>query len=63
MIKLNTMDNILSALPVALHTCRTVASLPPLQNCDTLRMYDAQRQGRLSFYMTNYGEEATHIGR
>ncbi|KAG8273326.1 hypothetical protein J6590_023839 [Homalodisca vitripennis] len=22
-------------------------------------MYDAQRQGRISFYMTNYGEEAT----
>lgn len=25
-------------------------------------LYDAQRQGRISFYMTNYGEEATHIG-
>jgi len=25
-------------------------------------MYDAQRQGRVSFYMTNYGEEGTHIG-
>lgn len=25
-------------------------------------MYDAQRQGRVSFYMTNYGEEATQIG-
>jgi len=25
-------------------------------------MYDAQRQGRISFYMTNYGEEASHIG-
>jgi len=24
--------------------------------------YDAQRQGRISFYMTNYGEEATQIG-
>ena len=24
--------------------------------------YDAQRQGRISFYMTAYGEEATHIG-
>jgi 2-oxoisovalerate dehydrogenase E1 component alpha subunit len=24
--------------------------------------YDAQRQGRISFYMTNSGEEATHIG-
>ncbi len=25
-------------------------------------LYDAQRQGRISFYMTNWGEEATHIG-
>lgn len=25
-------------------------------------LYDVQRQGRISFYMTNYGEEATHIG-
>jgi 2-oxoisovalerate dehydrogenase E1 component alpha subunit len=25
-------------------------------------LYDAQRQGRISFYMTNFGEEATHIG-
>jgi len=25
-------------------------------------LYEAQRQGRLSFYMTNYGEEATHMG-
>lgn len=25
-------------------------------------LYDAQRQGRISFYMTNSGEEATHIG-
>jgi 2-oxoisovalerate dehydrogenase E1 component alpha subunit len=25
-------------------------------------LYDAQRQGRISFYMTNYGEEASHIG-
>jgi len=25
-------------------------------------MYDAQRQGRVSFYMTNYGEEAAQIG-
>jgi 2-oxoisovalerate dehydrogenase E1 component alpha subunit len=24
--------------------------------------YDAQRQGRISFYMTAFGEEATHIG-
>ncbi|KAJ3127478.1 hypothetical protein HK101_005579 [Irineochytrium annulatum] len=25
-------------------------------------MYEAQRQGRVSFYMTSYGEEATHMG-
>jgi len=25
-------------------------------------LYDIQRQGRISFYMTNYGEEATHVG-
>lgn len=25
-------------------------------------MYDAQRQGRISFYMTSYGEEAIHFG-
>ena len=25
-------------------------------------LYEAQRQGRISFYMTNYGEEATHLG-
>ena len=25
-------------------------------------LYDSQRQGRISFYMTSYGEEATHIG-
>ena len=25
-------------------------------------LYDAQRQGRISFYMTNYGEEGTQIG-
>lgn len=25
-------------------------------------LYEAQRQGRISFYMTSHGEEATHIG-
>jgi 2-oxoisovalerate dehydrogenase E1 component alpha subunit len=25
-------------------------------------LYDVQRQGRISFYMTSFGEEATHIG-
>eukprot|EP00061_Rhincodon_typus_P018440 g47609.t1 len=25
-------------------------------------LYESQRQGRITFYMTNYGEEGTHIG-
>lgn len=25
-------------------------------------MYESQRQGRISFYMTNFGEEGTHVG-
>ncbi|CAH0753096.1 unnamed protein product [Diatraea saccharalis] len=25
-------------------------------------MYESQRQGRISFYMTNYGEEGIHVG-
>ena len=25
-------------------------------------MYESQRQGRISFYMTNYGEEGIQIG-
>ena len=25
-------------------------------------LYESQRQGRISFYMTSYGEEATHVG-
>lgn len=32
-----------------------------LQTMDNV-FYDAQRQGRISFYMTNWGEEGTHIG-
>lgn len=31
-------------------------------NCMDKILYESQRQGRISFYMTNYGEEATHIG-
>ena len=26
-------------------------------------LYNAQRQGRVSFYMTSSGEEATHVGQ
>lgn len=25
-------------------------------------LYESQRQGKISFYMTNYGEEGTHFG-
>ena len=32
-----------------------------LQTIDSI-YYDAQRQGRISFYMTSSGEEATHVG-
>lgn len=32
-----------------------------LNQMDTI-LYEAQRQGRISFYMTNFGEEATQIG-
>jgi 2-oxoisovalerate dehydrogenase E1 component alpha subunit len=32
-----------------------------LNTMDTI-LYDTQRQGRISFYMTSFGEEATHIG-
>ena len=37
---------------------RTMATLNAM---DTI-LYESQRQGRISFYMTNYGEEATHVG-
>ena len=33
-----------------------------IQSLDDI-MYNAQRQGRISFYMQNSGEEATHVGK
>lgn len=36
-------------------------STPTTQAMDTI-FYNAQRQGRISFYMTSTGEEATHVG-
>lgn len=33
-----------------------------LLNTTDVILYEAQRQGRISFYMTSYGEEATHMG-
>lgn len=32
-----------------------------LRKLDTI-MYDAQRQGRISFYLTSHGENAIHVG-
>uniref|UniRef100_A0A0N5AU77 2-oxoisovalerate dehydrogenase subunit alpha n=1 Tax=Syphacia muris TaxID=451379 RepID=A0A0N5AU77_9BILA len=32
-----------------------------MNNTDKI-LYDSQRQGRISFYMTNFGEEACHLG-
>ena len=42
-------------------TLRLYQTMLRLSAMDTV-LYDAQRQGRISFYMTNYGEEATHVG-
>jgi len=42
-------------------TLKMYKTMVTLNVMDTI-LYDAQRQGRISFYMTNYGEEATHIG-
>jgi 2-oxoisovalerate dehydrogenase E1 component alpha subunit len=33
-----------------------------LMNQFDMVMYEAQRQGRISFYMTNYGETGAQIG-
>ncbi|KAJ3346346.1 hypothetical protein HDU83_003156 [Entophlyctis luteolus] len=43
---------------VCLRIYRTMLSLNQMD----MILYEAQRQGRISFYMTNYGEEATHLG-
>lgn len=40
---------------------RMYKSMTMLNTMDKI-LYESQRQGRISFYMTNYGEEATHIG-
>ncbi len=42
-------------------TQRMYKSMATVNVMDTI-LYDAQRQGRISFYMTSFGEEATHIG-
>merc|ERR1719153_1089119 len=42
----------------ALHMYKTMMSLNEMDRI----LYESQRQGRISFYMTNYGEEAAQIG-
>nr|ACO14573.1 2-oxoisovalerate dehydrogenase subunit alpha, mitochondrial precursor [Caligus clemensi] len=40
---------------------RMYKSMTLLNTMDKI-LYESRRQGRISFYMTNYGEEATHVG-
>ncbi|KAJ3097102.1 hypothetical protein HDU97_005278 [Phlyctochytrium planicorne] len=42
--------------------CLRIYKLMLTLNSMDVIMYEAQRQGRISFYMTSYGEEATHMG-
>lgn len=47
---------------VGQETCLSIyTTMVRLQTMDGI-FYDAQRQGRISFYMTNWGEEGTHLG-
>ncbi|KAG9333082.1 hypothetical protein JZ751_013506 [Albula glossodonta] len=46
--------NVISGIPV-------YRKMTLLNTMDRI-LYESQRQGRISFYMTNYGEEGTHIG-
>lgn len=47
-----------------LHSCLQVDLYKQMVKLNEMdkRFYDAQRQGRISFYMTSFGEEATHFG-
>lgn len=40
---------------------KMLRSMLSLNTMDKI-LYESQRQGRISFYMTNFGEEASHIG-
>lgn len=40
---------------------KMLRSMISLNTMDKI-LYESQRQGRISFYMTNFGEEASHIG-
>lgn len=71
MTLLNTMDRILyesqrqvSVTAVFIFTPVSVVTLRTV-NKDPVRrwpVFDPGFKGRISFYMTNYGEEGTHIG-
>lgn len=50
------MPQLDKASVVRMYECMLV-----LNSLDTI-LYDVQRQGRISFYMTNFGEEASHVG-
>ncbi|KAJ3116234.1 hypothetical protein HK100_001126 [Physocladia obscura] len=43
-------------------TCLKIYKTMVSLNQMDMVLYEAQRQGRISFYMTNYGEEGTHLG-
>ncbi|OON17692.1 2-oxoisovalerate dehydrogenase subunit alpha, partial [Opisthorchis viverrini] len=43
------------------HVLKMFKTMVMLNTMDRI-MYESQRQGRISFYMTNYGEEACQIG-
>ena len=43
-------------------TCVKMYRDMTLLNTMDKTLYESQRQGRISFYMTNFGEEGTHIG-
>jgi 2-oxoisovalerate dehydrogenase E1 component alpha subunit len=43
------------------HTVKIYKGMAMLNTMDRI-LYESQRQGRISFYMTNYGEEGTHFG-
>jgi 2-oxoisovalerate dehydrogenase E1 component alpha subunit len=53
---LNIMLQLDKETVIKMYHCMTL-----LNTMDRI-LYESQRQGRISFYMTNYGEEGTHIG-
>ncbi|TST73068.1 2-oxoisovalerate dehydrogenase subunit alpha, mitochondrial [Bagarius yarrelli] len=54
--------NVISGIPLSKDTVLNFYQKMTLLNTMDRILYESQRQGRISFYMTNYGEEGTHIG-